>query len=1025
MRMGKLIGIRTVVKRFTTIFFVCLWVAAVETPAFAQQTPVAAAESDAGLTEIIVTGSRIAAPNEVSTSPIQVVTAKEIQQGGKIDAIDLLNQLPQNFQNSVVDFSNSSSGLNTPGGVTTADLRGLGPQRTLVLVNGRRLGTGDPNTANPNPSPDLDQIPLALIERVDVVTGGASAVYGSDAIAGVVNFIMKRNFEGIQLDGQISMYTHNNHEGWLNALQSAAGDTPVTGSERDGRSKNFNVLMGTNFADGNGNIAAYLSYQHMDPIVSSERDFGGCQLNLNTVGPGVHCFGSSNSNLFGVGSTNYSVVGNQFLPFPQPGSVPPAFFNSQQYIYMSREDDRYNAGFMGHIDLNDYVKPYAEFMFMDDKTTEVIAPSGLFQQNPTDPTGNGNFNINCSNPLLSAQEASIICTPAQIAADTAHPGSASANLNIGRRNIEGGGRQSYWDHTNYRGVGGATGSFGGAWNYDAYASYYYTTLYNANQKYLNYTSIDNALQVTNGPNGPVCISGSPCVPWNIFQQGGVTQAALNYLSATGTSNGSVTERILHGDITGDLGKYGIKSPLANDGVGVNIGAEHRNDNLNFQPDGTELGGLLSGFGGASVAVDNSTAVKEEFIELRAPLVQKQPFVEDLIFDTGFRHSNYNLSGGVNTYKFEVQYAPVSDLRFRAGYQKAIRAASVLELYSPQSFGGIGSPGIDPCAPTVDSTTGALIPATASFANCAHSGVTAAEYGNGGVGGVYTGTIKQCVALQCGQLQGGNVNLKPEQAESITIGLNFAPSFIPNLTGSVDFYRITVKDEINVLSAPVILNSCLATGDPTFCNLIVRTSTGSISGSSVATGGYIVQTNLNIGAVTVKGIDVQAAYKHPLPVNLGSMSYVFAGSALLSATTIQYPGAPTYDCTGLYGTACQTVDPRWRHNLRATWETPWNVEFSALWRFIGPVTLDTNSNQPVISNGSYDTFDARMPGMNYLDLFASWKVLGNVQVRAGVNNVFDKDPPIVSSNIAAAGAANSFPTYDQLGRQLFLAFTAKF
>ena len=1025
MKLGKSIGVNSVVKRFATILSACTCVAIMQMPAFAQQTPVAAAEPDAALTEIIVTGSRIAAPNEVSTSPIQVVTAKEIQQGGKIDAVDLLNQLPQNFQNSVVDFSNTSSGLTTPGGVATADLRGLGPQRTLVLVNGRRLGTGDPNTANPNPAPDLDQIPLSLVERVDVVTGGASAVYGSDAIAGVVNFIMKRNFEGIQIDGQISEYMHDNHQDWINALSSAAGDTAVTGSKTDGRSKNFNLLMGSNFSDGRGNVTAYLSYQHMDPIASSERDFGGCQLSLNTAKTSVACSGSSNSNLFGFGSQNYSVVGNQFLPFPQPGSVPPPVFNSQPYIFMSREDDRYNAGFIAHYDINDHVKPYAEFGFMEDKTTEEIAPSGLFQQNPTDPTGNGNFNINCSNPLLSTQQRNIICTPAQIAADTAAPGSASANVNIGRRNIEGGGRESFWDHTNYRAVGGASGEFAGAWNYDAYASYYYTTLYNANQNYLNFTSVNNSLQVTSGPTGPACISGPPCVPWNIFQQSGVTQAALAYLGATGTSYGSVTERIIHGDITGDLGKYGIKSPFADGGIGINVGAEHRNDNLAFAPDGTETSGLLSGFGGASVAVDNSTSVKEEFIELRAPLVQKQPLVEDLVFDAGFRHSDYNLSGGVNTYKFEVQYAPVSDLRFRAGYQKAIRAASVLELYTPQSFGGIGSPGVDPCAPALDAATNALIPATRSLADCLHTGVTAAEYGNGGVGGVYTGTIKQCVALQCGQVQGGNLALKPEQAESITIGLNFAPSFIPNLTGSLDFYRITVRDEIGVLSAPVILQRCLDTGDPAFCSLIVRTSTGSISGSSVATGGYIVQTNLNVGAVAVKGIDVQAAYKHPLPLNLGSMSYLFAGSALLSNTTIQYPGAPAYDCVGLYGPACQTVNPRWRHNLRASWQTPWNVEFSALWRFIGPVTLDSNSSQLVISSGSYDVVDARMPGMNYLDLSASWAIIGNLQIRAGVNNVLDKDPPIVASNVAAGGAANSFPTYDQLGRQLYLAFTAKF
>ncbi len=1007
--------------------FVGALIAAASLPAIAQQ--LASVAPDTTLSEVVVTGSRIVAPNSVATSPIQVVTAKEIQQGGKTDIIDLLNQLPQNFQNANTDFSNTGSGLSTPGGITTADLRGLGPQRTLVLVNGRRLGTGDPNTANPNPSPDLDQIPVSLIERVDVVTGGASAVYGSDAIAGVVNFIMKKNFEGVQIDGQISEYQHNNHENWAQALQAAASQDVVSGSKRDGRSKNFNLLMGANFADGKGNVTGYLSYMHSDPIASSERDFGGCQFNLNKAQDGVACHGSVNSNFFQTPDQNiYSVVGNQFLPFPQAGSVPPSVFNSQKYIYMSREDDRYSAGFLAHLDINDYAKPYAEFSFMEDKTNVTIAPAGLFQTNPTDPTGNGNFNVNCSNPLLSAQQAAIICTPAQIAADLAAPGSASANINIGRRNIEGGGRNSFWDHTSYRAVSGVTGEFADAWNYDAYASYYYVTLYNANEKYLNFNSIDSALQVKTptGGGAPVCISGAPCVPWNIFQQGGVTQAALAYLTATGTSYGSVTERIEHVDITGELGKYGIKSPLATDGVGVNLGGEHRNDNLSFAPDGTELSGLLSGFGGASVAINSSTSVKEGFIEVRAPLVQDKTFVKDLVFDTGFRHSDYNTSGGVNTYKFEVQYAPVADLRFRGGYQKAIRAASVLELYTPQSFGNIGSPSVDPCAPSLDPVTNALIPAARSFADCQRTGLSAAQYGNGNAVSAtvpYTGTIKQCVALQCGQLQGGNPLLKPEQAESITIGLNFTPSFLPNFTSSIDFYRITVKDEVGVVSAPVILQKCLDTGDPAYCNLVIRTSTGSIAGSSVASGGYIVQTNLNVGAVSVKGIDVQAAYKYTLP--LGSLSFLFAGADLLASTTTPYAGAHTYDCVGLYGPSCSTVNPRWRHNLRVSWDTPWDVELSALWRFIGPVTLDGNTGDPTLSTGSYDTFDRRMPGMNYLDLSASWQVVKSIQLRAGVNNVLDKDPPIVSSNVAASGAANSFPTYDQLGRQLYVAFTAKF
>jgi iron complex outermembrane receptor protein len=994
---------------------------------------VAAPATETELTEVVVTGSRIAAPNAVSTSPIQVVTAKELEQGGKNDAIDFLNQLPQNFQNAQSDFSNTSSGLNTPGGIATADLRGLGPQRTLVLVNGRRLGVGDPNTANPNPAPDLDQIPISLVERVDVVTGGASATYGSDAIGGVVNFIMKRNFEGVQIGGQLSEYQHDNHDTGIQALESVPNYGAVTGNRWDGKTRDFNLLMGSNIADGKGNVTAYFEYRNAQPIVSSERDFGACQLNLNATLTGVACHGSANSNYFSLANGNaYTVVGNQFLPWPQAGSNPPSEFNTEKYIYMSRDDERYSAGFLAHIDLNDYAKPYAEFGFMDDKSTTVIAPSGLFQQNPTDPTGNGNFNVNCDNPLLSGQQAGIICSPAQLAYVAANPGQGCilpvgggaspncANINIGRRNVEGGGRESYWDHTNYRAVFGVTGDFAGAWHYDAYGQYYTTSLFTSNTNYLSLSAVDNAFQATGTAANPVCISGPPCVPWNIFKTGGVTQAQLAYLYAPGTAQGTSTERTLHADVSGDLGQYGIKSPLANDSVAINVGVEHRNDHLDFAPDAAELSGDLAGFGGASVAVDNGTSVKEGFIELRAPLAQGIPGVHDLVFDSAFRYSDYNLSGGVNTYKFELQYAPVSDIRFRGGYQRAIRAASVLELYTPQSFGGISSPGIDPCAATRDPNTGAVTPATASLAECAHSGVTAAEYGNGGT----TNSIKQCVALQCSQVLGGNPELKPEQSESVTFGANFTPSFAPGLTGSIDYYRINIKGEVGTVSAPVALNNCLTTGDPTYCSLVVRDANGSISGSSVATGGYILQTAINIGAVSVSGIDFQANYKLPLD-GFGSLLFNFAGTEVLTNKTTPLPGAPTYDCAGLYGPSCQTVNPRWRHNLRASWETPWSVEFSALWRYIGHVSLDGNSAQPTIGGQPFDAYDATMPAVSYLDLTASWQVVQNLDLRFGVNNVFDKDPPIVSSNVAASGAANSFPTYDQLGRQFFVAFKVKF
>jgi iron complex outermembrane receptor protein len=278
-------------------------------------------------------------------------------------------------------------------------------------------------------------------------------------------------------------------------------------------------------------------------------------------------------------------VGNQFLPWPQAGSSPPGVYDFNQYEYLQREDKRYQAGFLGHDDINDYVKPYVEFGWMDDRTQAVVAPSGLFRSGyPFTP--DNNELINCSNPLLSPQQQALICTPAQIAGDTANPGSKgnSADVEIGRRNIEGGGRTSIYEHQNFRLVVGTTGDVIDGWTYDAYASYYYVNTFQANNNYLSYGNAGNALQVTTNALGqPVCISGGVCVPWNIFKTGGVTQAALNYLDTPGTASGNNTEQIEHIDLTGDLSKYGIKSPVAIDGVAINAGGEHRMDSVTFSP----------------------------------------------------------------------------------------------------------------------------------------------------------------------------------------------------------------------------------------------------------------------------------------------------------------------------------------------------------------------------------------------------------------------------------------------------------
>ena len=1023
--------------------------------ALAQQAPVAAVAEET-LQEIVVTGSRIAAPNAVSTSPIQVISAESIATSGKTDISDLIMQLPQNLNNGLgQDLGNTTSGLTTAGGVATADLRGLGPNRTLVLVDGRRLGQGSPNTAIQSPAPDLDQIPAGLVERIEVVTGGASAAYGSDAIAGVVNFIMKKNFQGVQFDGQYNENMHDNNNTYMQNLVRDFGYPPPTGNVTNGRQRSFDVLIGTNFLDGEGNITGYLSYRHADAVPSSDYDFGGCELyptyattsHGKTV-VGSHCDGSANSNLFEPqtgpqAGNDYSVLGNNFVPFGTPGTNPPAAFNSQPYIFMTRENDRTNAALLGHLKVTDYFQPYAEFYFMDDRTDQEVAPAAaFFGSNPFDPTLTGQYPVTCNNPALSAGQQSILCTPAQIAAANANPaagctlaaGGASftncVDLGIGRRNTEGVARQTNFEHENYRALLGSKGDLieGGALTYDLYAQYYYTSFNSNNLNYFNFQAIDSALQVYNNGGTPTCVSGPPCVPYNIFQDGGVTQSALNYLYINGLSTGSSTLRTEHGELTAQLGTWGVTSPLAHDGVAINAGFEHRNDHEFFLPDFAEENQLLSGFGSASVPIDESLAVIEGFTEIRAPLIQDLPGAKELLFDTGYRYSSYTSNSGVNNigfeahaYKFEVQYAPIQDVRFRLSYDKAVRAPSIIELYNPEVVGLIAS-GNDPCAP----------PVTYSQAQCANLGVSPAQYAASLAGQAVNGVnpVPQCIAGQCSQLQGGNTALQPEQGETYTIGINFQPSFLPKFTASLDYWHILVEHEINVLPAANIISGCANTGNPVYCSAVVRApATGGLQGANLQTGGYIVQTNVNLGSVLTSGIDMQLAYTLGLPSGFGDVHFDLNGTWLEHFITTPVPGGPGYDCVGLFGFTCQTVNPRWHHIFRTTWNTPWDVSASITWRYIAPVDQDANTGNPLMANPNYDydQYNAHIGSFSYIDLEANWHPNKILTIRAGANNVLDKNPPLLvaQTGIIAGGNANTSDAYDMFGRQLFVAFTAKF
>jgi iron complex outermembrane recepter protein len=301
----------------------------------------------------------------------------------------------------------------------------------------------------------------------------------------------------------------------------------------------------------------------------------------------------------------------------------------------------------------------------------------------------------------------------------------------------------------------------------------------------------------------------------------------------------------------------------------------------------------------------------------------------------------------------------------------------------------------------------------------NTGVTAAQYAAG---------IPQLVAGQLTQLAGGNVALDPERSNSYTLGFTLTPTFLPSFTGSIDYFHIDLKGGIGVFPANVIMTNCLQTGDPQFCSQIVRNpANGSLNGPTQASGGYMIQTARNISETVLRGVDVQANYRLPIG-DLGNLTFNLNGAYLNKAETTTAPGVVPYDCAGLFGAVCQTVNPRWHHIFRASWDMPGKITVSALWRYMSKVDLDQNQSNPTLQFATFgqpDLFNARIPAYSWLDLAGSWAFRDDMSLRVGVNNVFDKNPPLVTSEITAGGNANTYSVYDQLGRQIFAAVSVKF
>lgn len=1032
-------------------------------PAYAQDTDQAVAAPAEPAEAIIVTGSRIPQPNLESVAPVTVVSAQDIKLQGTTKVEDLLNSLPSVFASQASTLANGADGT------ATVDLRGLGTSRTLTLVNGRRLMPGDPSNGSGSAA-DINIIPASLLKRVEVLTGGASSTYGADAVAGVVNFIMDTDFEGVRFDGQYSFFQHENRNKLMPPLLRARQDAGLagydfpTGSVTDGGTFDGTVSIGTKFDDGRGHAVVYAGYRKAKAILQSNRDYSACVLQ-NTRSGANQCGGSATSDngnvlLFDTAVTTASSTIYTFAP--NGGFVNGAtLFNFAPTNHFQRPDERYTAGLFADYEINESIKPYLEFMFMDDRTVAQIAPSGDFGNTLT---------MNCDNPLMSAAQAAVVCDddnlingfigsfPTAVGAPyNPTPGAAPIDFvdSLGntyqqgffqllRRNVEGGPRQSDLQHTNFRTVIGSKGDLGKSWSYDAYYQYGRT---NYSQVYKNEFSVarlnralnavDEGLARTGVANGNiVCrsvIDGTDptCVPYNVFGgAGSATPESIAYLSATGFQKGQTSEQVASVSFTGLLGDYGMKSPWAEDGVGVNFGLEWRKESLELNADNAFQTGDLTGQGGATLPLAGNFRVYDFFAETQIPLVQ-DGFVYDLSLSAGYRKSWYKTSADrkydTDTYKIGAEFAPIRDIRFRGAYNRAVRAPNIQELFATNTVGLNGSD--DPCAALVDAN-GDQRPVGPTDFGCIAQGLAIGQGTTSNPAGQYNGLI------------GGNPDLQPEKATTKTVGVVLQPSFLSRFALTVDYFDIKVDNAIRAFGQDSILADCVANATATFtpasCDLVNRDAAGSLW---LTPGGFVTDLPNNVGKVQTKGIEVNGSYSHDL--GFGTLSTTLIGT-YLDKYKVDNGLTQPYDCAGLYGPTCSvggTTDsgapmPQWRHKARMTLNTDAGIGVSLQWRYIGKVKAETlSSNQSLAGDFNFDP-GLHIKAQSYFDLATTYAIGDHYNFRLGVNNVFDKQPPLVTSGSGSRSGSNLCPTgpcngntypavWDALGRYVYAGVTLDF
>ena len=983
-------------------------------PAFAQGTAAKPAADDTKEDTIVVTGTLISNPNLAQSSPVNVTTSQEIALRQNNVAEEVLRTIP-----GVVP-SIGSAVNNGNGGASFVDLRGLGSNRNVVLLDGNRIApSGLAGRV------DLNNIPLALVDRVDALTGGASTTYGADAISGVVNFVTKRDFAGVEI---------------------SAGEK-ITG-KGDGNYLRTDVTIGGNFDEGRGNAVLSIGYQESDPVYQGDRDFS-----INNVSSFSGTFGGSGTTVpsritgtrpidpaTGQPSVNPATLNGgtrQVNPTTGQAVTTFALFNFNPYNIFQTPFIRYNMYAAARYEISDNIEVYTRALFSKNNVKTIIAPSGSFGSAVT---------VNLNNPYLPSALRNQFCafntstpasglytplyTPAQCAAGAAATGTTDPNyrtvtFNLSRRFVEDGPRISDFSTTIFDYRLGFRGAISDHINYDVSGSYGESENRQTLQGYVLTSRVRQALLAN---NTTTCITATNgCVPINVFgAAGSISQAGAAFVQQSSTTLVKTTLAQARAIVNGD---FGFTVPSAADPVQFAVGAEYRKYGASQAADAlAKQAGELGGAGGAAPDINGGYDVYEFYGELVAPLVQDKPFFEELTAKGGIRYSSYKVDAvgkptyKTTTYKGELTWSPVKDIKFRGGYSRAVRAPNIGELFTPVTT-GLTSLATDPCAGAAPTTNANL------RAVCLAQGAPAGTIGS----------ILNPTAGQANNTSGGNLNVKPETSDSFTIGTVLTPSFVPGLSMTVDYYAIKVKGAITSPTSGDVLRKCFGTGvsgitaasatDPA-CIAVIRRNpvTGGLDGDPATTLGLITQLT-NAGVLKTDGIDVSLNYRKDigfakLALNLTG-NYTFHSKFRSDASD---PLSLDRECVGLYSTNCASIQPKFQWSQRTTLSFD-SIDLSLLWRHIDQANYEGGGlfvGKLPDGTGPYN-FNHIRP-YDYFDFSARFAVTKELEVTMGVSNVFNVKPPIVGSTAGTTSfnSGNTYPsTYDALGRSFAASAKIRF